>query len=48
MGGTWGAIATGIFASGALTSTGGLINGNWMQMLLQILATAVTWLSPSS
>ncbi len=43
MGGTWGAIATGIFASGALTGAGGLINGNWMQMLLQFLATAVTW-----
>lgn len=31
MGGLWGAVATGIFASAALTEGGGLIAGNWMQ-----------------
>jgi ammonium transporter, Amt family len=43
MGGTWGAIATGIFASAALTSGGGLINGNIKQVGIQLLATAVVW-----
>jgi ammonium transporter, Amt family len=45
MGGTWGAIATGIFASTALTAgaTGGLINGNIKQVGIQLLAVAVVW-----
>jgi ammonium transporter, Amt family len=45
MGGTWGAIATGIFASTALTigGTGGLINGNLKQVGIQLLAVAVVW-----
>jgi ammonium transporter, Amt family len=45
MGGTWGAIATGIFASTALTAgaTGGLINGNIKQLGIQLLAVAVVW-----
>jgi ammonium transporter, Amt family len=45
MGGTWGAIATGIFASTALTigGTGGLINGNLKQLGIQLLATVVVW-----
>jgi Amt family ammonium transporter len=43
MGGTWGAIATGIFASSAMTASGGLINGNIKQLGLQILATVVVW-----
>jgi ammonium transporter, Amt family len=43
MGGTWGAIATGIFASSAMTASGGLINGNLKQVGLQLLATAVVW-----
>ena len=42
MGGTWGAIATGIFASASM-SAGGLINGNWKQFGIQILATVVVW-----
>lgn len=44
MGGTVGAIATGIFASAALTSGGGLINGNAKQLGIQILAVGVTWI----
>jgi ammonium transporter, Amt family len=44
MGGTWGAIATGIFASAALTTTGGgLIEGNLKQVGIQLLATLVVW-----
>jgi Amt family ammonium transporter len=43
MGGTWGAIATGIFASASLTAAGGLINGNLLQFGKQILAVAAVW-----
>jgi Amt family ammonium transporter len=43
MGGTWGAIATGIFASTSLTPGGGLLNGNFKQFGIQVLAVAVTW-----
>jgi ammonium transporter, Amt family len=43
MGGTWGAIATGIFASKAINPAGadGLIYGNWHQFGVQILTAAV-------
>jgi Amt family ammonium transporter len=43
MGGTVGAIATGIFASTALTAHGGLINGDLRQVGIQLLAVVVTW-----
>jgi ammonium transporter, Amt family len=43
MGGTWGAIATGIFASASLTASGGLINGNPLQFAKQILGVAAVW-----
>jgi Amt family ammonium transporter len=43
MGGTWGAIATGIFTSTTLTSGGGLLNGNVKQFGIQLLAVAVVW-----
>jgi Amt family ammonium transporter len=45
MGGTWGALATGIFASAAINSAGadGLILGNAMQLGKQFLAVAVVW-----
>ena len=45
MGGTWGALATGIFASAAVNSAGadGLIHGNWMLFGKQALAVAVVW-----
>lgn len=40
MGGTWGAIATGIFASVGAT---GLLTGNPSQVVTQIIAVAATW-----
>jgi Amt family ammonium transporter len=45
MGGTWGALATGIFASASVNSAGanGLIHGNWMLLGKQVLAIAVVW-----
>lgn len=43
--GTWGAIATGIFATSAIPgSADGLISGNMRQVLVQILATSVSWI----
>jgi ammonium transporter, Amt family len=43
IGGTWGAIATGIFATASIPgSSDGLIYGNVKQFLVQILATAST------
>jgi Amt family ammonium transporter len=38
MGGIWGAIATGIFASAAVGGTSGLLEGNGMQVLIQLLS----------
>ncbi len=45
LGGTWGAIATGIFATVAVNSAGanGLLYGNPGQLLTQIGAVGVTW-----
>src|SRR3954454_14454369 len=45
IGGTWGALATGIFASKAVNAAGndGLLYGNPGQLFTQILAVAVTW-----
>jgi Amt family ammonium transporter len=45
IGGTWGALATGIFASIAVNPAGanGLIFGNAMQLARQLLAVAVVW-----
>jgi Amt family ammonium transporter len=45
LGGTWGAIATGIFATAAVNSAGanGLLYGNPGQLTTQIIAVAVTW-----
>src|SRR4030043_2312650 len=45
IGGTWGAIATGIFATVAVNSAGadGLIYGNGMQLLKQLVGVATTW-----
>lgn len=43
IGGTWGALATGIFATAAVNPVGsGLIDGNGKQVLIQIAAIAVT------
>ena len=46
MGGTWGAIATGIFASAAVNSAGadGLLMGNVLQFGKQIVGVAAVWL----
>jgi len=46
MGGTWGAIATGIFASAAVNSAGadGLLLGNMLQLGKQIAAVAAVWI----
>jgi len=45
IGGTWGALATGIFASVAVNPAGanGLIFGNAMQLARQLLGVAVVW-----
>ena len=43
MGGTWGALATGIFATTAVNaSASGLIDGNWKQVPIQALAIVAT------
>jgi Amt family ammonium transporter len=46
MAGTWGAIATGIFASKAINPQGaeGLIHGNWELLRVQLLSVAVVWI----
>jgi ammonium transporter, Amt family len=46
MGGTWGAIATGLFATIAINSAGGngLFYGNPAQFGIQIIATAASWI----
>ncbi len=45
VGGTWGALATGVFASSAVNPSvsGGLLSGNPQQLLVQLLAVAVAW-----
>lgn len=45
IGGTWGAIATGIFATVAVNSAGadGLVFGNGIQILKQLAGVAATW-----
>ncbi len=45
VGGTWGALATGLFATLAINSAGadGLFYGNPAQLGVQLLAVAVTW-----
>jgi len=46
IGGTWGAIATGLFATVAVNSgaADGLFSGNPEQLLKQLIAVAATWL----
>ncbi len=45
VGGTWGAIATGLFAATALTGGdgGGFTNGNWGQVMTQAMAVLATY-----
>jgi Amt family ammonium transporter len=45
MGGTWGALATGLFATTAINSAGsGLIDGNAKQILFQLADIGATWI----
>ena len=46
IGGTWGAIATGLFATVAINSGGanGLFFGNPSQLLTQVIAVGATWI----
>jgi Amt family ammonium transporter len=46
IGGTWGAIATGLFATLAVNSAGanGLVYGNPQQLLTQVIAVAASWI----
>ncbi len=43
VGGTWGALATGIFAEGAIGGANGLLFGNPGQLTVQIIGVAATW-----
>ena len=43
IGGTWGAIATGIFAVAAVGGASGLVDGNPGQVLTQVIAVLATW-----
>jgi Amt family ammonium transporter len=43
LGGTLGAILTGVFAVGAVNGKSGLVDGNPKQVVNQLIATAVTW-----
>jgi Amt family ammonium transporter len=43
VGGTWGAIATGLFATAAIGGTDGLFYGNTSQLWTQLAAVGVTW-----
>jgi len=45
MAGTWGALATGIFASKLINSSGadGVIHGNWHLLYAQVSAVVATW-----
>jgi len=42
VGGIWGALATGLFAVGVIGGTKGAFEGNWDQMVTQIVAVAAT------
>ena len=41
MGGIWGAIATGIFATASVSGFSGVVDGNWSQLGTQALSAAV-------
>lgn len=43
LGGTWGAIATGLFASAAINGVNGLFYGNPRQLWVQIVSVVATW-----
>lgn len=44
VGGTWGALATGLFASEAVNGVNGLFYGNPGQLWTQFLSVVATWL----
>lgn len=44
VGGTWGALATGIFAAASVGGVDGLINGNPGQVINQLIAVIATWI----
>lgn len=43
IGGTWGALATGIFAEGTIGGASGLLFGNPAQLTIQFIGVAATW-----
>jgi Amt family ammonium transporter len=43
VGGTWGALATGIFATAAVGGVGGVIDGDAGQLVKQLVAIGATW-----
>jgi Amt family ammonium transporter len=43
IGGTWGALATGLFASAAVNGVDGLLYGNPKQFLIQAVSVVATW-----
>jgi Amt family ammonium transporter len=43
VGGTLGAVLTGVFALSWISGSTGAVEGNWNQVLNQIIATALTW-----
>lgn len=43
VGGTWGAIATGIFANSAVNGKSGLLQGDVHQFLVQVVSVVATW-----
>jgi Amt family ammonium transporter len=48
-GGLWGLLAVGIFADGSYAGVSGLINGNWAQLVLQLvdIGALVLWVAPT-
>jgi Amt family ammonium transporter len=44
VGGTWGALATGIFADAAVGGADGLLHGNAYQLWVQFVSVVATWL----
>ncbi len=44
LGGTWGALATGLFASASINGVDGLFYGNPKQLWIQIISIAATWI----
>ncbi|MCR5814947.1 MAG: ammonium transporter [Desulfovibrio sp.] len=43
LGGTWGALATGLFASAAINQVDGLLYGNAWQFVVQLISVVATW-----